>query len=115
MDEEAVGPRDDLRRPKQLAFLSGGGEMGALIRAYDWSSTAIGAPENWPQGLKMAIRIMLDFAPAIWIGWGDELLYFYNDPYKSIVGGKHPGALGRRRPTSGVKSGPKSSRYSTPP
>ncbi|WP_260854414.1 response regulator [Paraburkholderia sp. BCC1884] len=77
------------------SFLSGGGELGALIRAYDWTQTALGAPESWPQGLKIAIRIMLTSRQPIWIGWGDELIYFYNDPYKSIIGGKHPAALGQ--------------------
>ena len=77
------------------AFLAGGGELGALIRAYDWTRTALGAPDSWPQGLKIAIRIMLTSRQPIWIGWGDELLYFYNDPYKSIIGGKHPHALGQ--------------------
>lgn len=30
------------------AFLSGGGEMGALMRARDWSATALGEPAGWP-------------------------------------------------------------------
>ncbi|MFM0173383.1 response regulator [Paraburkholderia sediminicola] len=77
------------------SFLAGGGELGALIRAYDWTQTALGAPDTWPQGLKIAIRIMLTSRQPIWIGWGDDLLYFYNDPYKSIIGGKHPVALGQ--------------------
>ncbi|WP_144150506.1 response regulator [Paraburkholderia sp. BCC1885] len=86
---------DALRASLTTNFLLGGGEMGALIRAYDWNSTSLGAPENWPQGLKTAIRIMLTSRQPIWIGWGPELLFFYNDPYKSIVGGKHPVALGQ--------------------
>ncbi|WP_345815711.1 response regulator [Paraburkholderia sp. PREW-6R] len=77
------------------SFLAGGGELGALIRAYDWNSTPLGPPDSWPQGLKIAIRIMLTSRQPIWIGWGDELIYFYNDPYKSIIGGKHPVALGQ--------------------
>jgi PAS domain S-box-containing protein len=43
----------------------------------------------------MAIRIMLTSRQPIWIGWGEDLTYFYNDAYKSIIGGKHPWALGR--------------------
>ena len=38
---------------------------------------------------------MLTSRQPIWIGWGQELTYLYNDPYKSIIGGKHPWALGR--------------------
>ncbi|HZZ10245.1 MAG TPA: response regulator [Paraburkholderia sp.] len=77
------------------SFLDGGGELGALIRAHDWTRTPLGVPDSWPQGLKIAIRIMLTSRQPIWIGWGDELLYFYNDAYKSIIGGKHPAALGQ--------------------
>ncbi|MDY0883535.1 response regulator [Dongia soli] len=82
------------------SFLAGGGEMGALMRAYDWSATPLGVPENWPKSLKTAIRIMLTSRQPIWIGWGQELIFFYNDAYRSIIGGKHPHALGR--PTSVV-------------
>ncbi|WP_372013456.1 response regulator [Pseudoxanthomonas sp. 10H] len=79
----------------KVAFLAGGGELGALMRAHDWAATPLGRPEDWPQSLKTAVRIMLTSRQPIWIGWGDDLLYLYNDPYKSIIGGKHPWALGR--------------------
>jgi signal transduction histidine kinase/DNA-binding response OmpR family regulator len=78
-----------------LSFLAGGGEMGARIRAFDWSSTPLGRPNDWPQSLKTSIRIMLMSRQPVWIGWGKDLIYFYNDPYFSIIGGKHPWALGR--------------------
>ncbi|SAK51313.1 sensor kinase/response regulator fusion protein [Caballeronia temeraria] len=81
-------------------FLLGGGEMGALIRGFDWTQTVLGSPEHWPQSLKTAIRIMLTSRQPIWVGWGPDLLFFYNDAYKSIIGGKHPHALGQ--PTSVV-------------
>ena len=32
---------------------------------------------------------------SIWIGWGPQLIKLYNNPYKAIVGGKHPQALGQ--------------------
>lgn len=76
-------------------FLSGGGEMGQRIREYDWSKTSLGPVETWPQSLRTCIRIMLTSRQPIWIGWGKELIKFYNDPYKAIVGGKHPWALGK--------------------
>ncbi|WP_343714052.1 response regulator [Inquilinus sp.] len=81
-------------------FLRGGGEMGQRIRAHDWAATSLGPAELWPQSLKTAIRIMLTSRQPIWIGWGPELIFFYNDPYKSIIGGKHPMALGQ--PTATV-------------
>src|SRR5690349_209340 len=89
---QARGPDDD------RGFLKGGGELGARIRAFDWTQTPLGPPERWPAELKTAIRIMLASRQAMWIGWGPQLTYLYNDAYKSIIGGKHPAALGQ--PTS---------------
>ena len=78
-----------------VGFLAGGGELGELIRSFDWTSTSLGPPETWPESLRTAIRIMLASSQPIWIGWGDELVYLYNDAYKAIIGGKHPQMLGR--------------------
>ncbi|WP_232468204.1 response regulator [Bordetella genomosp. 13] len=69
--------------------------MGALMRVHDWEATELGPPRDWPQSLKTAVRIMLTSRQPIWIGWGPRLIFFYNDAYKSIIGGKHPTALGR--------------------
>lgn len=81
-------------------FLAGGGELGALTRLHAWEETPLGPAADWPRSLKTAVRIMLTSRQPIWIGWGPELTYLYNDPYKAIIGGKHPWALGR--PTSVV-------------
>jgi PAS domain S-box-containing protein len=77
-----------------LAFLAGGGEMGERIRTFDWTKTPLGAPESWPLSLKTAVRIMLTSQQPIWVSWGPEMIYLYNDPYREIVGGRHPRALG---------------------
>jgi hypothetical protein len=39
-------------------YLMGGGEMGELIRAKDWSSTPIGDVHNWPTSLKISVSNM---------------------------------------------------------
>lgn len=69
--------------------------MGERIRTFDWISTPLGPPEFWPRSLKTCIQIMLTSRQPIWIGWGKDLIKLYNDPYKAIVGGKHPWALGK--------------------
>src|ERR1700759_4721014 len=75
-------------------------ELAKLIADHNWAETSVGPASGWPQSLKTAVGIMLTSRQPIWIGWGGELTYFYNDPYKSIIGGKHPWALGR--PTAEV-------------
>ena len=76
-------------------LLAGGGELGALMRSMDWSSTSLGPIEVWPQALRTSVRIMLTSRQPMFVWWGDELINLYNDAYKAIVGGKHPQALGQ--------------------
>jgi PAS domain S-box-containing protein len=87
------------RAPSSLhdtpGFLMGGGEMGALMRAHDWSATPLGDPQTWPRSLQTVIRIMFAADQPVWIGWGPEMLTFYNDPCKAIIGDEHPSALGK--------------------
>ncbi|MBV9386453.1 MAG: response regulator, partial [Chroococcidiopsidaceae cyanobacterium CP_BM_ER_R8_30] len=81
--------------PSTASFLQGGGEMGARVRAYDWSQTSLGAPEQWQQSLKTAVRIMLTSRQPMWVWWGEDLINLYNDAYRTILGGKHPEMLGQ--------------------
>ncbi len=77
-------------------FLAGGGEMGALIRAHDWRSTPLGAPEGWPPPLRTAVRLILNSGHPMYIWWGPELRCFYNDAYRRSIGSeRHPASLGR--------------------
>lgn len=78
------------------AALSGGGEMGALIRSIDWSQTALGPVEAWPQSLRTALSILLSSEHPMFLWWGRELIQFYNDGYRPILGStKHPAAMGQ--------------------
>jgi two-component sensor histidine kinase len=78
-------------------FLAGGGEMGALTRAFDWSKTSLGPPETWPQSLRVTVRLVLASRHPMFIWWGPELIQFYNDAYRDTVGPeRHPSALGAR-------------------
>ncbi len=81
-----------------LAFLSGGGEMGTLIRAFDWSHTPLGPIESWPGSLRTTVSICLASDLPICIIWGVGLVQIYNDGYRAICGGKHPRSLGQNFP-----------------
>ena len=87
----------DFNRSKNADFLAGGGEMGALTRAHDWSACPIGTPDTWPQSLRTAVRILLNTNHPMFIWWGPELIQFYNDAYRQTMGPeRHPSALGQR-------------------
>lgn len=76
-------------------FLDGGGEMGELIRAKDWSKTPLGPPETWPASLRTMVSVMLDNPFGMYIAWGKDYTQIYNDGYRPILGTlKHPQALG---------------------
>src|SRR5262249_50210395 len=65
-------------------------------RTFDWSATPVGPVGVWPQSLKTAVCIMLSSRYAMWLGWGPEFTFFYNDAYATMtLGPKHPWALGR--------------------
>ena len=75
--------------------LSGGGEMGALMRSIDWSTTAVGPVDAWPQSLRTALSILLETGFPMYIAWGRDYTQFYNDGYRPILGStKHPMAMG---------------------
>src|ERR1700676_4979857 len=90
-------PMLKFNRPPSADFLAGGGEMGALTRAHDWSATPLGRGESWPQSLRTAVRILLNTNHPMFIWWGPELIQFYNDAYRQTMGPeRHPSALGQR-------------------
>ena len=81
-----------------LQFLSGGGEMGSLMRTYNWASSSIGSANTWPQSLRTTISILLNSKFPMFLYWGPDLICFYNDAYRFSLGndGKHPLLLGMK-------------------
>ncbi|HEX2556435.1 MAG TPA: PAS domain S-box protein [Microvirga sp.] len=69
--------------------------MGALIRAHDWSSTTLGPPHVWPSLLRTSLSTLLKSKHPMFLAWGPDLLYFYNDAHRPLLGLKHPAVLGR--------------------
>ena len=41
------------------SVFAGSGEMAALMRAFDWSTTPLGPVEQWPQALRICVQIVL--------------------------------------------------------
>ena len=75
-------------------FLFGTGEMGRLARDKQWEATSLGPLHAWPQSLRAATRIMMTSRYQMWMGWGKDLTFLYNDAYRPTLGIKHAWALG---------------------
>ena len=80
--------------PTQFTFLAGGGEMGARMRAFDWTTTSLGPPYAWPQSLRSTVSMLLPSKAQIIVFWGDDFTVLYNDAYRPVFGSKHPHVLG---------------------
>ncbi len=70
------------------------GGMAERIRAFAWGRTPLGPMEDWPQSLRTSVDIMLGSGHAMQIAWGDGRTFLYNDAYASMLGARHPIALG---------------------
>ena len=86
--------RSTLSEVKPAAgWLAGGGEMGALMRAFDWSGTPLGPSTagrrrcaRWSASARQPVPA------AALVGAGSSI---YNDAYRPVLGDKHPRALGQ--------------------
>ena len=77
-------------------WLAGSAVLGQLIREHDWSKTSLGPIEEWPQSLKTSVNLILNSQHPMWIGWGPEIAFLYNDAYIQVLSlSKHPWALGK--------------------
>ncbi|MEJ8847618.1 PAS domain-containing protein [Variovorax rhizosphaerae] len=83
-------------KSRTAEFLDGGGDVGALMRSHDWSESPLGRPETWPHPLRTVVGLLLQSQFPMFVAWGKELGFLYNDSYAEILGAKHPRALGNR-------------------
>ncbi|MES2188395.1 MAG: ATP-binding protein [Pseudomonadota bacterium] len=80
--------------PAERIF-AGDSAMAQRMRAHDWAATPLGPPALWSEALATALRILLTSRFEMWLGWGPDIRYFYNDAYVPTLGRKHPWALGQ--------------------
>ena len=81
--------------PETTAFLNNGGVMGAAMRAHDWSGSPLGLPETWSAPLRIAVSLMLNASESMYLAWGPERVFLFNDAYRPMLGSCLDTALGR--------------------
>jgi hypothetical protein len=67
------------------SVLGGGGQMGERMRAVDWSTTALGPLEQWPQSLRICVQIILGSGYPMAIAWGLDYTLLYNDAQRCCL------------------------------
>ncbi len=68
---------------------------GAEVVATDWAATSLGPFDQWPVSLQSTLTLMLACPTPMFLAWGPDLLCFYNDAYRPILGYRIDTALGR--------------------
>ena len=76
-------------------MFDGGGEMGSLMRSFDWSKTALGPISQWSQALKNMVSVLLRSPFPMYLAWGPQLVQFYNDAHRPIMSARHPNLMGQ--------------------
>ncbi|CCH79330.1 Sensor protein [Nostocoides japonicum T1-X7] len=89
-----TGPGPDGRDLLQSLF-PGHDDASCLARKVAWSETSVGDPREWPPELTAAIRTVMPSKSPMVLWWGEDLVQIYNDAYRSLLGSKHPQAMGQ--------------------
>lgn len=69
--------------------------VSLLMEKSDWLASPLGALEAWPQSLRSVTELMLSSKFPMFVTWGSDRTFLYNDAYAEILGAKHPGAWGK--------------------
>ncbi len=78
-------------------YLHGDSEIAKMLIGRDWSDSALGNRETWPESLQYALGMCLGSPYPVALYWGPEYLLLYNDAYISIAAERHPEAFGKAR------------------
>ena len=86
-----------MAEPTSPAFLNHLGDSAQRLRDGVASAavSALGAPADWPAELRLLTSLILGASEAMFVAWGPQRIFFYNDAYAPILGSRHPAALGQ--------------------
>jgi PAS domain S-box-containing protein len=79
----------------QASLLNASGAIHTLLSRVDWADSPLGAPAAWPGPLRTVLELMLNSNAAMFLVWGADRLFLYNEAYLPVLGAKHPRALAR--------------------
>ncbi|WP_232494609.1 PAS domain-containing protein [Novosphingobium kaempferiae] len=67
---------------------------GQELARTNWGNTSVGDIGGWSAPLKTLVSAVLACPTPMFLAWGDELLSFFNDAYRPILGQRAEGGIG---------------------
>ncbi len=93
---QGAAPAHHTASSNDLRFLSGGGQVGQMLRSGVGLPASMQTPEAWPDSIKTLVAVILCAKqPPMYVAWGDGRNQVYNDAFIPILRQKHPFALGQ--------------------
>ncbi len=90
------GDMDRTETPGAWRVLREGGDSAREILAFDWSATPLGPLASWPAALRCAVAMILGCPQPMYVAWGPDLRFLFNDAYRPVLGKRLGGAMGSR-------------------
>lgn len=78
-----------------FAFLPADSLTANEMRAMNWSSTPLGAPEHWPAALRSMLSTMFSIPQPMFLSMEAGYTFFFNDAYRPMLGTRVNGAVGQ--------------------
>lgn len=87
-------------RPGVLGSASFKGQLsrtksGREIAIAGWGGSSVGEIDAWPRSLMTLVSAMQACPMPMFMAWGPDLLSFFNDAYRPILGQRVQGAIGK--------------------
>lgn len=67
-----------------------------LLAAVDWDQHVLGPRACWPHTLEVVVGSLLGSPESMYLVWGPDRTFFFNDPYRPILGPRLARAMGAR-------------------
>jgi PAS domain S-box-containing protein len=64
------------------------------LAGQNWSACPIGGPDRWPVALRVVADLLATSRVPMFVAWGPDLTFIYNEAYGPLLGTRHPAAMG---------------------
>ena len=69
------------------------GNARSLLLDIDWATHSLGRPDTWTVGLRLALRNMFASPEPLYLFWGEERSFFFNDACTVVLGPRIDGFM----------------------